>query len=88
LRGIFGPKKQEVARGWRRQQNEELHNLYSSPSIVREIKLSRTRRMGHVARMREMRSAYNIVLEILKGRHHSEDLSIDGWIIIEWILGK
>jgi hypothetical protein len=34
LRRIFGPKREEVAGGWRRLHNEELHNLYSSPSIV------------------------------------------------------
>jgi hypothetical protein len=34
LRGIFGPKREEVAGGWRRLHNEELHNLYSSPKIL------------------------------------------------------
>jgi hypothetical protein len=38
LRRIFGPKKDEVAGGWRKLHNEELHNLYSSPSIIRMIK--------------------------------------------------
>jgi hypothetical protein len=31
---IFGPKREEVARGWRRLHNEELHNLYASPNII------------------------------------------------------
>jgi hypothetical protein len=35
---IFGPKRDEVTRGWRKLHNEELHNLYSSPSIIRMIK--------------------------------------------------
>jgi hypothetical protein len=38
LRRIFGPKREEVARGWRRQHNEELRNLYASPNIIRMIK--------------------------------------------------
>jgi hypothetical protein len=38
LRRIFGPKREEVAGGWRRVHNEELHNLYASPNIVRVIK--------------------------------------------------
>jgi hypothetical protein len=41
LRRIFGPKGEEVARGWRRLHNEELHNLYTSPNIVRMIKSRR-----------------------------------------------
>jgi hypothetical protein len=41
LRGIFGPKGDEVIGGWRKLQNEELHNLYCSPSIIRMIKSRR-----------------------------------------------
>jgi hypothetical protein len=37
LRRIFGPKKDEVTRGWRKLHNKELHNLYSSPSIIRAV---------------------------------------------------
>jgi hypothetical protein len=52
LRRIFGPKWDEVTGGWRKLHNEELHNLYSSPSIIRIIKSMRMRWAGHVARMR------------------------------------
>jgi hypothetical protein len=38
LRGIFVPKREEVARGWRRLHNEEIHNLHASPNIIRVIK--------------------------------------------------
>jgi hypothetical protein len=38
LRRIFGPKREEVVRDWRRLHNEELHNLYASPNVTREIK--------------------------------------------------
>jgi hypothetical protein len=48
---IFGPKRDEVTGDWRKLHNEELHNLYSSPSIIRIIKSRRQRWAGHVARM-------------------------------------
>jgi hypothetical protein len=38
LRGIFGPKRDEVTGEWRKLHNEELHNLYSSPDIIRQVK--------------------------------------------------
>jgi hypothetical protein len=51
LRKIYGPKRDEVIGGWRKLHNEELHNLYSSPSVIRMIKSRRMRWAGHVARM-------------------------------------
>jgi hypothetical protein len=51
LRRIFGPKRDEVTGEWRKLHNEELHELYSSPSIIRIIKSRRMRWAGHVARM-------------------------------------
>jgi hypothetical protein len=51
LRRIFGPKREEETGGWRKLHHEELHNLYSSPSIIRVIKSIRMRWAGHVARM-------------------------------------
>jgi hypothetical protein len=49
LRRIFGPKRAGVMVGWRKLHDEELNNLYSSPSIIRIIKLRRMRWVGHVA---------------------------------------
>jgi hypothetical protein len=49
LRRIFGPTRDEETGGWRKLHNEELHNLYSSPSIIRIIKSSRMRWAEHVA---------------------------------------
>jgi hypothetical protein len=49
LRRIFGPKRDEVTGGWRKLHNEELLNLYSSPSIIRMIKSRRMRWAGYVA---------------------------------------
>jgi hypothetical protein len=48
LRRIFGPKRDEVTGGWRKLHNEELHGLYSSPSIINVIKARRMRWAGHV----------------------------------------
>jgi hypothetical protein len=61
LRRIFGPKRDEVTGGWRKLHNEELYNLYSSPSIIRIIKSGMMRWAGHVARMGEKKNAYGIV---------------------------
>jgi hypothetical protein len=57
---IFGPKRDEAIGGWRKLHNEELHNLYGSPSKIRMIKLGRMRWAGYVARMGEKRNAYRI----------------------------
>jgi hypothetical protein len=51
LRRIFGPKRDEVRGDWRKLHNEELHSLYSSPSIIRMIKLRRIRLAGHAELM-------------------------------------
>jgi hypothetical protein len=56
LRRIFGPKREEVAGGWRRLHNEKLHNLYASPNVITVIKSRRVRRAGHVARMGNIRN--------------------------------
>jgi hypothetical protein len=51
LRIVFGIKREEVAENWRRLHNEELHNLYASPDIIRVMKSRKMRWTGHVARM-------------------------------------
>jgi hypothetical protein len=53
LRRTFGSKRDEVTGDWRKLHNEELHNLYSSPSMLRVIKSRRMRWAGHVARTGE-----------------------------------
>jgi hypothetical protein len=58
LRRIFGLKRGEVTGERRKLHNEELHYLYSSPSIIRIIKSRRMRWAGHVAGMGEKRNAY------------------------------
>jgi len=62
LRRIFGPRRDEVTGEWRRLHNEELHDLYSSPNIVRVIKSRRMRWAGHVARMCEVREVHRVLV--------------------------
>ncbi|KAJ4431573.1 hypothetical protein ANN_20172 [Periplaneta americana] len=62
LRKIFGAKRDEVTEEWSKLHNTELHALYSSPDIIRNIKSRRLRWAGHVARMGKSRNAYSVVL--------------------------
>jgi hypothetical protein len=62
LRRIFGPNRDEVTGEWRKLHSEELHNLYSSQDIIRQIKSRRMTRAGHVARKGENRKLYNILV--------------------------
>jgi hypothetical protein len=54
FRRIFGPKRDQVTGEWRKLHNEKVHNLYSSPNIIRIIKSRRIKRMGHVSHMEEI----------------------------------
>jgi hypothetical protein len=60
LRSIFGSKRDEVTGEWRKLHNEELHNLYSSPDIIRQVKSRRMKWAGHVARMGVERKVYKV----------------------------
>jgi hypothetical protein len=68
LRTIFGPKRDEVTGDWRKLHNEELHNFYSSPNIIKTIKSRRMRWSGQVARMGEKRNAYRILVVKPEGK--------------------
>jgi hypothetical protein len=70
LRRILGPKKDEVMGEWRKLHNEELRDLYSSPSIIRIIKSRRMRWMGHVARMGRRRTRIDYWWESQIERDH------------------
>ena len=85
LRRIFGPRRDEVTGEWRRLPNEELHDLYPSPNIVRVIKSRRVRWAGHVARMGEERGCIGSWWGNWRERDHWGDLDVDGWIILGWI---
>ena len=60
LRRIFGPKREEVRGEWRKLHNEELNDLYSSPSIFLMIKWRKMRWAGYVVRMRDRRGIYRV----------------------------
>jgi hypothetical protein len=79
LRRIFGPKRDEVTGEWRKLHNEELRDLYSSPSIIRIIKSKRMRWAGHVARM-EIMNAYRLLVGKPEGKNHQEDQDVGGLI--------
>jgi hypothetical protein len=68
LRRIFGPKRDEVTGEWRKLHNEELRDLYSSPSIIRIIKSRRMRWAGHIARMGEKRNTYRLLVGKPEGK--------------------
>jgi hypothetical protein len=97
LRKIFGPKRDEVTGEWRKLHNEELCDLYSLPSIIRIIKLRRMRWTGHVARIREKRNAYRLLVGNPEGkrplgrpkRRWVNNIRMDvrevGWGDVDWI---
>jgi hypothetical protein len=60
MKTIFGPKRNGVTSGWRKLHNEELHDLYSSPIIIRIIRWRRMRWTGHGARTGEKAGVYVI----------------------------
>jgi hypothetical protein len=69
-----------VTGGWRKLHNEELHRLYSSPSIIRMIKSRRMRWAGHVARIVEKRNACSILVRKPEGKRPVERLRRN-WVI-------
>jgi hypothetical protein len=97
LRRIFRPKRDEATGCWRGLHNEELRNLYSSPSIIRRIKSRRMRWAEHVARMGEKRIARRIKVGTPEGKrqlgrrrhrwvHNIEmDLREIEWVDMDWI---
>jgi hypothetical protein len=97
LRRIFGPKMDEVTGEWRKLHNEELRDLYSSPSIIRIIKSRRIKWAGHVARMGENRKSYRLLVGKPEGKisqgipirrlfdNNRMDLGEVGWGDVDWI---
>jgi hypothetical protein len=97
LMGIFGPKRDEVTGVWKKLLNEELRDLYSSPSIIRIIKSRKIRLAGNVTRMGETRNAYRICVGKPEGkrplgkprRRWVDNIRMDlgevGWGDVDWI---
>jgi hypothetical protein len=83
---IFGPKRDEVTGVWRKLHNEELHNLYSSPSTIRMIKSRQMGRAGYVARM-GTRTAYRVLVgkpEGIPRRKLVDNIKMDLRDRMEW----
>jgi hypothetical protein len=74
----------EIMGHWRKWHNEELHNLYSSPTVITVIKSGRLMWAWHVACLGGMRSACRILVRKPKGRGHLGNMGIDGRIIHLW----
>jgi hypothetical protein len=68
LRGIFGPKRDELMGEWRKLLNGELHNLCSSSDIIRRMKSRRMRWVGHVACIGEWRNSYKFLVGKPEGK--------------------
>jgi hypothetical protein len=77
LRRIFGPKREEETGGWRKVHNEELHNLYSSPSIIRMNKPRKMRWAVHVTQIWKNRNTYRISVRRLV-KHKNTTHRTDG----------
>jgi hypothetical protein len=73
---------------WRKMQNGELHNLYSLPDIIRQIKSRRMRWTGHVARMIEGRNVYRVLMGKPEGQDHLKHQGVDGRMRSKWTLGN
>jgi hypothetical protein len=87
LRRIFGPKRDEVTGEWRKLHNEELHNLYLSPNIIRQIKSRRMRWSGHVARMGGDIKVYKVSVGRPEGKR-TLGRPRRRWMGSEWILWR
>jgi hypothetical protein len=88
LRGKFGPKRDEVTGDWRKLHSGDLHNLYSSPDIIRQNKSRRMGWAGHVARMGRGETCKGFWWESPKEKDHLEDEGVDGRMGSKWILGR
>jgi hypothetical protein len=97
LRIIFGPKRDEVTGEWRKLHSEELHNLYSSTDIIRQIKSRRMRWARHVVRIGEERKVYKVLVVKPEGkrtlgrprRRWEDGIKMDlreiGFGVVDWI---
>ena len=88
LRGIFVPMWDKVTGGWRKLLNEELNDLCCAHNIVEVMKSRRMRLAGHVARIRERRGAYRVLVGNLRARDNLENPGVDVRIVLKWMFRK
>jgi hypothetical protein len=88
LRRMFGPKGDEVTGEWRTLHIGELHDLYSSQDIIRQVKSRRMRWAGHVARTEEGRNVYRVSVRKPEGKCHLVDQGVDGRMGSKWTSGR
>ena len=88
LRKIFGPYREEVTREWRKLHNEEINYLYSSPNIVRVIKLENEMGRACSAYGRQERRIQCFGRGNLRERDRLGDPGVDERIILRWIFRK
>jgi hypothetical protein len=88
LHQLFGPKRDEVTEEWRKLHNEELHDMYSSPSIVRMIKSRRMSWAGQVVRMGRREACIGFWWGNWRERDQWGEPGVDGRIILGWIFRK
>ena len=88
MREVFGPKRDEVTKEWKKLHNEELNDLYSLPNIVRVVKSRRMRWAGHVALMGEDRGVHRVLVGSLRESGHWGDQDVDGRIILNGSSGS
>jgi hypothetical protein len=89
LKGIFGPKWEEELGSYRRLHNDELHNFYALSVIIRVLQSRRMRLTEQLARMVEVRNAYNTLVGKPEGkRDEAEGLGVGGKMVTGWILGN
>ena len=88
LRRIYGPKKDKLTNELRKLHNKELNDLSSLPNIFRVINSGTMRWVVHVARMRERRGVYSVLVGKLRERDHLEDPGVGGKTILRQIFKK
>jgi hypothetical protein len=90
LRRMFGHKRDEVTREWRKLHNEEFNDMYCSPDIVWVIKSRRLRWVVHVVRIGERKGVYRVMgkPEALRQRDSLKDSDVDGCIILRLLFWK
>jgi hypothetical protein len=87
LKRISEPKRDEIKGEWRTLHNGELFNLYSSPNTIRQMNSRRMRKAGNVARMREYRKVYKVLVGRPEGKRPLERPKGRYMMELEWILG-